>query len=185
MDKNGRLQAFMQLMSEKIDPIAATTIADELKEIGFFDAPASTKYHGNYPGGLFDHSFAVTKSLLSLTKRMELKWERPQSPYLVGMLHDLCKCDQYIRREDDTYEYNTGLTLTGHGDKSVIMAQKFISLTEEEILCIRWGPGRSWRHQLVAFMTRPDPVIWGINGLQKEGTRLDQMVLCGVMTSCK
>lgn len=141
MDKNGRLQAFMQLMSEKIDPIAATTIADELKEIGFFDAPASTKYHGNYPGGLFDHSFAVTKSLLSLTKRMELKWERPQSPYLVGMLHDLCKCDQYIRREDDTYEYNTGLTLTGHGDKSVIMAQKFISLTEEEILCIRWHMG--------------------------------------------
>ena len=52
--------------------------------------------------------------------------------------------------------------------------------SQEEILCIR--PGRSWRHQLVAFMTRPDPVIWGIKGPQKEGTRLDQMVLRGVLT---
>jgi hypothetical protein len=57
------------------------------------------------------------------------------------MLHDLCKCDQYIRKDDDTYEYNTGLTLTGHGEKSIILAQNIISLTEEEVLCIRWHMG--------------------------------------------
>lgn len=32
-----------------------------LDDMGFFDAPASTKYHGNYAGGLFDHSLAVTE----------------------------------------------------------------------------------------------------------------------------
>ena len=30
---------------------------------------------------------------------------------------------------------------------------------QKEILCVRWGPGRSWRHQLVAFMSRPDQVV--------------------------
>lgn len=36
------------LVDEKIIPI--------LDIWGFFEAPASTKYHGNYEGGLFDHS---------------------------------------------------------------------------------------------------------------------------------
>lgn len=141
MDKNGRMRLFYQIMKEVFDKKTVTLLIANLESIGFFDAPASTKYHGNYPGGLFDHSFAVTKTLLSLTERLELKWKRPQSPYLIGMLHDLCKCDNYIRKPDDTYEYNTGLTLTGHGDKSVIMAQSLLHLTDEEILCIRWHMG--------------------------------------------
>ena len=128
MDKNGRVRLFYQIMKEVFDKKTVTLLIANLESIGFFDAPASTKYHGNYPGGLFDHSFAVTKTLLSLTERLELKWKRPQSPYLIGMLHDLCKCDNYIRKPDDTYEYNTGLTLTGHGDKSVIMAHHYGSV---------------------------------------------------------
>jgi hypothetical protein len=136
-----RIQKFIDLFSEVFPEDTTVELMRDLKNMGFFDAPASTKYHGNYPGGLFDHSFTVTKCLLSLTERLELKWERSISPYLVGMLHDLCKCDQYIRKDDDTYEYNTGLTLTGHGEKSIILAQNIISLTEEEVLCIRWHMG--------------------------------------------
>jgi HD superfamily phosphohydrolase YqeK len=108
---------------------------------GFFTAPASTKYHGNYEGGLFDHSFAVTTSLLSLTKRMGLNWKRKASPYIVGMLHDLCKCDSYIHNPDCTYSYNPNILLPGHGDKSVILAQKIVDLTDEEMACIRWHMG--------------------------------------------
>ena len=61
----------------------------------FFTAPASTKYHGNYEGGLFDHSFAVAKFLVQLTEDNHLTWKNPRSPYIVGMFHDLCKIDQY------------------------------------------------------------------------------------------
>ena len=125
MDKNGRVRLFYQIMKEAFGKKTVTLLIANLESIGFFDAPASTKYHGSYPGGLFDHSFAVTKTLLSLTERLELKWKRPQSPYLIGMLHDLCKCDNYIRKPDDTYEYNTGLTLTGHGDKSLWLSRFF------------------------------------------------------------
>ena len=113
-----------------------------LDNIGYFDAPASIKYHGTYIGGLFDHSHVVTSSLLDLTEKLELKWERPISPYIVGMFHDLCKCDDYIYDpNEERFKHRDNLILNGHGEKSVIMAQKLLDLTDEEIACIRWHMG--------------------------------------------
>ena len=122
-------------------PLVPADMIDYLVSYGFFTAPASTKYHGNYKGGLFDHSLEVTNALLELTKRLNLHWERKESPYIVGMLHDLCKCDQYRELPDGGFDYRSNLPLTGHGDKSVIIAQQIMDLTEEEILCIRWHMG--------------------------------------------
>lgn len=138
--KRNRSAMFMRLMGRTIPPDECTALHDYLVHIGFFTAPASTKYHGNYEGGLFDHSYQVTKCLLALTSRLELEWERPQSPYLIGMFHDLCKCDQY-EKQADGYTYNKDLIWTGHGEKSVIMTQRIVDLTEEEALCIRWHMG--------------------------------------------
>jgi len=39
----------------------------KLIERGFFNAPASSTHHGNYEGGLFDHSFDVAEQLVLLT----------------------------------------------------------------------------------------------------------------------
>jgi hypothetical protein len=114
----------------------------KLGEIGFFTAPASTKYHGAYEGGLFDHSLETAKSLVELTTKLNLKWERPESPFIVGMYHDLCKCDNYVKDfETDKYIYNPDIIIPGHGEKSVMILQKYMSLTDEEIACIRWHMG--------------------------------------------
>lgn len=138
-----------------------------LNENNFFNAPASTKYHGAYAGGLFDHSFDVCGRLIQLTKNNDLKWERPESPFIVGMFHDLCKCDQYIpiieeeRLTDNLdengnpkvtkiiagYKYNPDTVLKGHGSKSVallkalVVLNALVDLTEEEELCIRYHMG--------------------------------------------
>ena len=88
---------------ERLDLMMATNLSEIVKkdflkwlaENGFFIAPASTKYHGNYEGGLFDHSFMVMNLLVELSAANGLKWKRPESPFLVGMFHDLCKIDQY------------------------------------------------------------------------------------------
>lgn len=114
-------------------------MVDKLKELGFFAAPASTRFHGAYEGGLFDHSYVVTEALLDLTEKLGLKWQRESSPYIVGLLHDLCKCDLYILT-DDGYIYNKAAA-KGHGDKSVEMISKLFALTEEETACIRWHMG--------------------------------------------
>lgn len=135
MNEINRINEYFRLM-----PDESCFYVEELKELGFFTAPASTKYHGAYEGGLFDHSLEVTVSLLELTEKLGLKWERPESPYIVGMFHDLCKCEKYIK-DGDSYTYNPDIILTGHGEKSVIMLQKYIQLTDEEIACIRWHMG--------------------------------------------
>ena len=131
---------FMELMMRGMPEAEAETLYVRLSDMGFFTSPASTKYHGAYPGGLHDHSYAVTWNLLRLTESLDLSWEKKRSPYIVGMLHDICKCHMYIAT-DSGYEYNRDLYLPGHGDRSVILAQQLVRLTEEEILCIRWHMG--------------------------------------------
>lgn len=90
------------------------------------------------------------KALLSFTERLELKWQLERSPYIVGMFHDLCKVDNYTCTkkpalppllEGDSWEYNNATLLPGHGDKSVMMLQQHIQLTDEELYCIRWHMG--------------------------------------------
>lgn len=163
MTKDERLGIFWKLMGIMIRQSKLSDMVVKLEKLGFFDAPASRSYHGNYEGGLFNHSVAVTNSLLKLTEDNELKCERKESPYIIGMFHDLCKCDQYIR-VDGGYAYDNNLVLTGHGDKSVILAQQIMSLTEEEILCIRWHMGaydkeENWNH-FNAAIRKYNNVLW-------------------------
>lgn len=135
--------------------IGNDNLLDFLNE-GFFTAPASTKYHGAYEGGLYDHSKQVFLRLKELTEKNDLKWQRNESPFIVGFLHDVCKYDQYNKLAgerisgSDTllygdgmfhYEYNTNTLLKGHGSKSVMLLSQFINLTEEEMLCIRFHMG--------------------------------------------
>lgn len=138
MNKEERIAKYIDLFGNSQLAIAV----EDLDDIGFFTAPASIKYHGSYEGGLFDHRLEVTKALVDLTDKLGLTWSRPESPYIVGMYHDLCKCDSYRYNIDsNSYVYNNDQILDGHGTKSVIVAQKFIRLTDEEIACIRWHMG--------------------------------------------
>ena len=111
-----------------------------LRDNGFFTAPASTKYHGAKEGGLYEHSMAVMDSLVDLTRMLGLKWQREDSPYIVGIFHDLCKIDQYIDRGYEVV-WNPNQMYKGHGDKSVLLLAAHMKLTEEEIACIRFHMG--------------------------------------------
>lgn len=131
---------------------------------GFFTAPASTKFHGNYEGGLFDHSFAVAKFLIGLTKRNELTWQRHESPYIVGMFHDLCKIDQYTVDETTRWKYRDDTLFKGHGVKSVLLLSQYYRLTEEEIACIVYHMGaftdkEQWQDYTRAVNCYPN-VLW-------------------------
>lgn len=132
-----RIDRFMEVMECFVEP----KMIKDLQEKGFFIAPASIRYHGAYEGALFDHSLEVTKALVNLTRKLELPWKRRRSPFIVGMFHDLCKMDNYIKSEDGVWEHKKEVLLPGHGEKSVILLQQYMNLTEEEILCIRWHMG--------------------------------------------
>lgn len=169
---NHRVNEYVRLMQDYV----TSDMTDWLADHGFFDAPASTKFHGAHEGGLYEHSAAVTQFLVNLTRDNHLTWKNPRSPYVVGMFHDLCKIDQYRHpdaglqmngvpiKDTGKWEYNTETLLKGHGDKSVMLLSRFYELTEEEILCIRYHMGafvekEEWRDYTRAVNLYPN-VLW-------------------------
>ena len=134
---------FIRDMSEVGAGDIALSCVDTLTKWGFFEMPASTKYHGTREGDLFLHSKNVGRELKRITDACGIKWKNPRSPVLIGYFHDLCKCDSYKKAhaEDAVWEYRKDQLLEGHGDKSVMLASTLCRLTEEEMLCIRYHMG--------------------------------------------
>jgi len=110
-------------------------VVNYLIDMGYFTCPASSGHHGAYPGGLYAHSHNVHKYLDMYTEKLGLKWERKESPAIIGRLHDICKLDEYKNGE------KIESPLRGHGDKSVIILLSMMNLTAEEIMCIRYHMG--------------------------------------------
>lgn len=140
MDKKQRIKLYSELQAKFV---GFENYEIRLEEIGFFEKPASLNHHGNMEGGLFAHSYQVARSLIDLTERLELKWQHKRSPFIVGIMHDLCKCYTYQRNMDNgEYIYNPNVIFSGHGSLSVVMAQDIIGhLTDEEAACIMWHMG--------------------------------------------
>lgn len=154
---------------------------DTLERMGYFTAPASAKHHGNHEGGLLEHSVLVAEHLVNLTERLGLTWNKQRSPALVGLFHDICKCDLYQPHQTPkqanpvdgivplVYEYETTYTYTkpdlcGHGDKSIAILSTLITLTPEEVMCIRFHMGaftdtKEWEFYSRACHNYPN-VLW-------------------------
>lgn len=93
-----------------------------LDHMGYFTAPASKGHHLAVKGGLVRHSLNVTKRLVRLSDAIGVKWSRDESPYLVGILHDLVKCQCYrLNADGQTYSY-VQPKWPGHGVASVLIA---------------------------------------------------------------
>ena len=124
-----------------------------LEKTDFFTAPASTRFHGSFEGGLVEHSLKVYEILDYKAKNNVLKLEIPDDTIkIVSLLHDICKLNFYkvdyrnaknalgeweklpYHTRDDTIPY-------GHGEKSVMMISEYIKLTPEEKYSIRWHMG--------------------------------------------
>ena len=120
-------------------------LVDYLKTTTFMTDPASARYHGNHKGGLLIHSLNVSANLGSLTATQGLIWERIESPYIIGLAHDMCKIGAYLSDGNGGYAYNHDQP-KGHGDLSVRRVKEVIDITDEEEACIRWHMGAyEWR----------------------------------------
>ena len=131
-----------------------------LDELGFFEAPASTRFHGSEPGGLLKHSLNVyeqARVLREIECRFSPKLEKTvpvESVVLTALLHDVCKAVVYkqvekFRKDKDgkwekytTYGVDYSGFPMGHGEKSVVRLLRWgLELTEDEMLAIRWHMG--------------------------------------------
>ncbi len=118
-----------------------------LEQIGYFTQPASKGHHLAERGGLLLHCSNVTQRLVQLTETLGVKWSRKESPYLVGMLHDLVKCRCYravpgtAQDAVPKWEYIQPV-YPGHGVCSVAIAAELgIELRQDEIVAITYHMG--------------------------------------------
>ena len=118
-------------------------VSKMLRDIGYYHAPASKGHHLAEPGGLLVHSVNVTQRLVDLSVAWHVDWPRLESPYIVGMLHDLVKCRCY--RAIDGAELPWAYVqpeYPGHGACSVAIAAELgIRLVREEIAAITFHMG--------------------------------------------
>ena len=109
------------------------------EETDFLTAPASSCFHGDYEGGLIDHSLAVMDTLLRFTYQFNLEWGIPHSPWLIGLLHDVCKINTYEKVNGVWKNVNP---VQEHGILSIkILEEHGVKLTEEEKACIHYHMG--------------------------------------------
>ena len=137
-------EEFIELLKQ-VDREGMDKLIEFLENSDFFKAPASTRFHGSFEGGLLAHSMKVYEIL-------KTKTEDNDSVKIIALLHDICKVNFYkvdyrnAKNELGVWEkvpyYAIEDTIPyGHGEKSVMMISEFIKLTPEERYAIRWHMG--------------------------------------------
>lgn len=133
-----------------------------LRETDFYTAPASTRFHGAYEGGLLEHSIAVHKRLVQFANIYDKEafggapdytWSK-ETLAIVALFHDICKVGCYkteMRWRKDpfnrweqypTYKFEEDFHYGGHGSKSVYLIQNFMKLEPEEAVAINCHMGQ-------------------------------------------
>ncbi|MEG2275768.1 MAG: hydrolase [Clostridia bacterium] len=125
----------------------------------FFTAPASTRFHGSFEGGLLEHSLNVYYCLKDYLGRERVKNEysmnyTDETIAIVSLLHDICKINCYkkgfrnvkddngVWQKVETFEFADNMPY-GHGEKSVYIINGFMKLSREEAFAIRYHMGFS------------------------------------------
>ena len=154
-------EEFIEIYQATVQREGAAALLDYLQSPAsdFFTAPASTRYHGAYEGGLVEHSLNVYDCLKDYMERPRVEelyglTASEETIAICALLHDLCKINCYkpgfrnvkdesgAWRKVPTYEFDDAMPY-GHGEKSVYIINGFLRLTREEAFAIRYHMGVS------------------------------------------
>ena len=154
-------EKFLKLYRDNIHRPGADALLEYLcsPTCDFFVAPASTRYHGAYAGGLCEHSINVYEGLKDYLKRPRVQELyhlhcSEESLAVISLLHDVCKINCYkpsfrnvkdengVWKKVPTFEFDDPLPY-GHGEKSVYIIGGFLRLSREEAFAIRFHMGFS------------------------------------------
>lgn len=94
-------EEFISIFKENITREGSDKLLDFLENRSdFFTAPASTRYHNAFEGGLLRHSLNVYHCLVAYLERERVKNEyglsvSAETAAIVALLHDVCKVNFY------------------------------------------------------------------------------------------
>lgn len=155
-NKNRFIELLKSTNREGVDDLI-----EYLEGTDFFKAPASTKYHCDFEGGLCQHSLNVYDNIMKLSKEFDLGIPL-DSLTIVSLLHDISKVDFYEESFQNRKlytpsgsKYDAGgrydwvtiktykvkepelrLLAGDHGYNSVFIIEGYIKLSPEEKIAI-------------------------------------------------
>ena len=153
MDTSQIRSEFEKIVFNNIKRDGIMDLMDSIGGTDFYTAPASTRYHGCYEGGLAIHSMNVYSQLKKLCKWYNCDASQ-ESIAIVSLFHDICKIGCYkteMRWRKDknnqweqypTWKFEEDFAYGGHGSKSVYLVQLFIDLTPDEASAINCHMGQ-------------------------------------------
>lgn len=144
---------FLKIVDRDVKREGIWELTEWLANTDFFTAPASTRYHGCFEGGLAMHSLNVYAQLKKLCRCYQCD-ASDETIAIVSLFHDLCKVGCYkteMRWRKDannqweqypTWKFEEDFAYGGHGSKSVFLVQSFMKLTPEEASAINCHMGQ-------------------------------------------
>lgn len=166
-----------------IDRDGIHELMEWLEKSDFYSAPASARFHGNYAGGLLEHSLNVYGEMKRLLEIYGDSVSVSESTIrIVSLFHDLCKVNSYTTEKRnrkniagqwesyDAYSIKEKLCYGGHGSKSVFILQSFIKLTPEEAIAINchmasWDGNKDVKNAFEQF-----PLAWLVHVADEAST---------------
>lgn len=169
-----------------------------IHDTDYLMAPASTKYHGNFPGGLLVHSYAVVKRMQDIKAGMGIEDYTcsDESIVLTGLFHDLAKVDyyknDYATLADDNGNDVKKVYLTSnnsnpfgyyvdekyicgfHGPKSAYMVQKYVLLKNWETAAIMAHMG-SFESKNSSKVFETNQLAWLLHAADEAATYIDHL----------
>lgn len=144
----------------------------------FYEAPASTKYHGAVEHGLVKHSIGVFEQFWNIAPIFGYTHnkENDESAAIVCLFHDICKVNFYrtsyknVKNEETGawekvpyYTIDEQLPFGAHGAKSMYLVSKYIKLYDDEAMAIlhhmgAWDksnysdPGKAYTYSTLAWL---------------------------------
>ncbi len=144
---------FWEIYDEYIERRGAKEFKEWLLSTDFETAPASTRYHESYHGGLMEHSVNVFHELIRLLKAYPEIRITAETAAIISLLHDVCKVNsyrtEYRNKKDEMgqwiqvpfYTFKEDFCYGNHGGKSVYLIQRFMPLSEAEATSIQCHMG--------------------------------------------
>lgn len=155
MGNTEMIKRFEALMAA-VERDGADKLMEFIRKSDFYTAPASTRFHGSYEGGLLKHSLNVYDRLADKKKndpfwKEKLEAVTDESIVIAALLHDICKTYYYATEmrnkkvdgqwvQVPTYTVDDKIPY-GHGEKSVMMIEEYIKLKPVERYAVRWHMG--------------------------------------------
>ena len=158
-------ERFLAVYKETVTREGSDSLLDWLEHSDFFVAPASTRYHGCYEGGLLQHSLNVYDCLKIGIEAAGLQGTYSEETIaIVSLMHDLCKVNYYKKGFRNVKDEETGQWYKKEVyevDEKFPVENTQISLLSSFRISFALSQKKSW--QFIAHMGGWDTAVKGGN----------------------